>query len=83
MNPVQQKLLIALAEFWELFPSFRLGQMICNLTSAAKSDSSFANPAGTIWDIEDEEMLTCIEEWVARRRAMLDDDKVTAAELTK
>ncbi len=73
MNPTRQQLLAALAEFSELFPTFRLGQMICNLTSRVKPEESFANPAGTIWDIEDEELLATVQDWIAARRTPLQE----------
>jgi hypothetical protein len=42
----------------------RLGQMICNLTTAAGRDE----PSG-IWDVEDEELLKAARRWLELRES--------------
>ena len=71
MNPTHERLLAALAEMCKLFPAWRVGQMICNLTQQVKFEESLSDPAGTIWEIEDEELLASIEEFVANRQRSL------------
>ncbi len=46
--------------------------MICNLTQLAKFEASSSDPAGTIWDIEDAELLAAVEDFVARRLRSLE-----------
>lgn len=69
MNPVRQELLQMLAELSELVPEVRLGQLIVNLSYLARGLSN-----ESIWDMEDDELLTVtrkhLEEWRARRGAM-------------
>lgn len=57
-----QELLEAISELSSEFPTIRLGQLICNLATAAGRDE----PSGT-WDIEDEELLAAAREWLASR----------------
>ena len=68
-TPVRQEALQVLAELSELVPEVRLGQMIVNLSYLARG---LANES--IWDMEDDELLTVarkhLEEWRARRGAM-------------
>ena len=66
---VRQELLRVLAELSEACPEVRLGQLIANLSYLARELSN-----ESIWDVEDEELLTVarkhLEEWRARRGAM-------------
>jgi hypothetical protein len=71
MSHTQQRLLASLAEFMELFPSFRVGQAICNLTDRVKYPESQAKAAEMVWDIEDQELFASIEDWAEKRRAQL------------
>jgi hypothetical protein len=64
MNPVRQDILRALGELSEAFPEWRLGQMIANLSVAARGATTEA-----IWDVEDEELLAAIRRHLDRRRA--------------
>lgn len=51
-DTTRQELLAALAELGELFPDWRLGQMLANLAMAAgRTDPS------AVWDLEDHEAL--------------------------
>ena len=61
-EPVRPALLELLAELSREFPSMRIGQMICNLTTAAGRDE----PSG-IWDVEDEELLEAARQWIEFR----------------
>jgi hypothetical protein len=69
MNPVRHELLQLLAELSELVPEVRLGQLIVNLSYLARGLSN-----ESIWDMEDDELLTVarkhLEEWRARRGAV-------------
>jgi hypothetical protein len=69
MNPVRHELLQVLAELSELVPEVRLGQLIVNLSYLARGLSN-----ESIWDMEDDELLTVarkhLEEWRARRGAV-------------
>jgi hypothetical protein len=51
-NSVSEQLLAAIAELQSIFPDWRMGQLIANLTQAAGRDSD-----GAIWDVEDDELL--------------------------
>lgn len=68
MNPVRQEVLQVLAELSELAPEVRLGQLIANLSYLARGLSN-----ESIWDMEDEELLTAarnhLGEWRSRRGA--------------
>lgn len=69
MNPVRQQTLQVLAELSELVPEVRLGQLVVNLSYLARGLSN-----ESIWDMEDEELLTAarrhLDEWRARRGAV-------------
>ena len=69
MNPVRQELFQVLAELSTLVPEVRFGQLIVNLSYLARGLSN-----ESIWDMEDDELLTVarkhLEEWRARRGAV-------------
>jgi hypothetical protein len=69
MNPVRDELLPILAELSDLVPEVRFGQLIVNLSYLARGLSN-----ESIWDMEDDELLTVArkhpEEWRARRGAV-------------
>jgi hypothetical protein len=69
MNPVRQEVLQVLGELSKLAPEVRLGQLIVNLSYLARGLSN-----ESIWDMEDDELLTVarkhLEEWRARRGAV-------------
>jgi hypothetical protein len=57
------ELTTAIAELRELFPDWRMGQLIANLATAAGR----AEP-GDIWDIEDEELLSAARRLIEGNR---------------
>jgi hypothetical protein len=79
MNPTHERLLATLVEISRLFPEWRIGQMICNLTNRAKMPTTQAKAAEAIWDIEDEELLASAHEFLANRRRQLADPGEPAA----
>ena len=58
-----QELVGALAELHSLFPDWRFGQMIANLTTAVG-----ATEAGAIWDVEDEQLLAAARRLIERNQ---------------
>ena len=68
-DPVRKEVLQVLAELSELVPEVRFGQLIVNLSYLARGLSN-----ESIWDMEDDELLTVarkhLEEWRARRGAL-------------
>ena len=52
-RPSIEALLEAIARLRQLFPEWRLGQLVANLTTAAGCQEAEA-----IWDVEDEELLS-------------------------
>lgn len=64
INPVRQEVLSVLAELSEVCPEVRLGQLMANLSYLARGLSN-----ESIWDMEDEELLTAarkhLEQWRA------------------
>jgi hypothetical protein len=64
----RQELFRVLAEFEELCPEVRLGQLITNLAYLAKGAAK-----ESVWDVEDAELLAAarihLEEWKSRRAA--------------
>jgi hypothetical protein len=56
-------LLQAVAELRELFPEWRFGQLVANLTTAAGCQEP-----GAIWDVEDEQLLAAARRLIARHR---------------
>ena len=69
MNPARHALLQVLAELSELVSEVRFGQLIVNLSYLARGLST-----ESIWDMEDDELLTVArkhpDEWRARRGAV-------------
>jgi hypothetical protein len=57
------ELLGALAELRALFPDWRFGQLVANVTTVAG-----ATEAGAIWDIQDEALLTAARRLIDRNR---------------
>jgi hypothetical protein len=57
------QLLAAMAELRSLFPDWRVGQLVANLTQAAGRDSE-----GAIWDVEDDELLAAARRLIDRNR---------------
>ena len=59
-------LLAALAELRAIFPDWRVGQMIANLTQAAGRGGE-----GGLWDVEDEELLAAARRLIERNQSRL------------
>ena len=57
------EVLCLLDEFLQVFPSLRLGQAICNLTMVAGREAN-------IWDLEDDELVSAIQEMMSQYRAL-------------
>ena len=60
----QERLGRVLAELSELYPDWRLGQIVANVVSWARGPSN-----ASVWDISDEEFLTAAEIHVKHRMA--------------
>ena len=56
-------LLTAMQELRTLFPDWRMGQLVANLTQAAGRDRE-----GAIWDVEDDELLAAARRLIERNR---------------
>jgi hypothetical protein len=63
MTTSRQELLEALRELSELFPDWRLGQMVANVATAAKGPQ-----VESIWDSEDEDLLAAARRLIERNR---------------
>jgi hypothetical protein len=64
ISSTRQKLLRVLAELSEFMPDVRLGQLVINLSVLAGGPSN-----GSVWDVEDEEMLKAAQKHLERWRA--------------
>jgi len=62
-NPKGDQLLAAIAELRSIFPDWRVGQLVANLTQAAGRDRE-----GAIWDVEDDELLAAARRLIDRNR---------------
>lgn len=62
-SSVSDQLLAAMAELRSLFPDWRIGQLVANLTQAAGRDRD-----GAIWDVEDDELLAAARRLIDRNR---------------
>jgi hypothetical protein len=56
-------LLQAVAQLRVLFPEWRFGQLVANLTTATGCQE-----AETIWDLEDEQLLAAAQRLIARNK---------------
>lgn len=56
-------LLQAVTRLRQLFPEWRLGQLVANLTTAAGCQSPEA-----IWDVEDDQLLAAAQRLITRNR---------------
>ena len=56
-------LLQAIARLRQLFPEWRFGQLVANLTTAAGCPQAEA-----LWDVEDDQLLTAAQRLIARNR---------------
>ncbi len=70
-------LLQAVARLRELFPEWRFGQLMANLTTAVGCQEAEA-----IWDVEDEQLLAAAQRLIARNsnRQPAQAEPVTIAE---
>ena len=59
----------AIGELREIFPDWRMGQLIANLVTAAGGDDS-----ADLWDIEDPRLLDAARRLIARNRDRNDSD---------
>lgn len=60
---VSEELLEAIAELRALFPDWRMGQLVANLTTAAGGVD-----AGAVWDVEDDALLSAARRLIERNR---------------
>ena len=64
MNHNRYEALRALTELSELYPDVRLGQLVANLSYAARGLSN-----QSVWDMEDEELIAAANSMLADQRA--------------
>ena len=69
------ELIDALSELRAIFPDWRMGQLVANLTTAAGGAD-----AASIWDIEDKELLEAARRLIARNRGRMESEPVTGAD---
>jgi hypothetical protein len=62
-QPTFDPLLAAVTQLRELFPEWRFGQLVANLTTAAGCQE-----ADGIWDVEDEQLLAAAQRLIARNK---------------
>ena len=60
---IAEELLQAVAELSDLFPDWRFGQLVANIASAARGPQ-----VESIWDSEDDELLTAARRLLERNR---------------
>lgn len=58
-----EELIGALSELRELFPDWRMGQLVANLVLAAGGTD-----AGAIWEVEDDQLLAAARRLIERNR---------------
>jgi hypothetical protein len=63
---IGDELLEAMSELRTLFPDWRMGQLVANLTGAAGGAD-----ASAIWDVEDQELLVAARRLIERNRGRL------------
>jgi hypothetical protein len=61
-NNARQELLRVLNELASRFPEVRIGQLVANLSYAAKGPTESA-----VWDVEDEELLAAAKDHLSGR----------------
>ena len=62
------ELLDAVSELRDLFPDWRLGQLVANLTLAAGDED-----LESIWDVEDEKLLAAAQRLIQRHQERADN----------
>ena len=60
---VADELVESISELRELFPDWRIGQLVANLVTAAGGTD-----AAAIWDVEDEQLLAAARRLIERNR---------------
>lgn len=60
---VADELAAAISELRDLFPDWRMGQLVANLVTAAGGTDP-----GAIWDMEDEQLLAAARRLIERNR---------------
>ena len=63
MKTSRKKLLQEIANLSELYPDWRIGQLVSNVCLWAKGDKR-----GAIWDIEDGEFVQACQEHISKRK---------------
>ncbi|MCE9533176.1 MAG: hypothetical protein K8T89_18925 [Planctomycetes bacterium] len=76
-HSTRDELLSALAELGRLFPDWRLGQTIANLTMAAGHLES-----GAVWDLKDGEALAAARRLIERNVGRLNNKPVETLQET-
>jgi hypothetical protein len=69
------ELIDALSELRAIFPDWRMGQLVANLTTAAGGMDTAA-----IWEIEDEKLLEAARRLIARNRGRTESEPVTGSD---
>jgi hypothetical protein len=62
MTQQREVLLVAISELRTLFPDWRIGQLIANLTAAAGHEAN-------IWEVEDIELLAAANRLIERNQS--------------
>lgn len=62
-STTSEALLQAIARLRQIFPEWRFGQLVANLTMAAGSPQAEA-----LWDVEDDQLLAAAQRLIARNR---------------
>ena len=75
---LRRELLERLANLWELAPTLRFGQLICNLTTTAGGWEP-----GDQWDLEDERLLRAVRQMEAEFRLRRDRQRTARRELER
>jgi len=60
---VAEELIQAMSELRQLFPDWRMGQLVANLVTAAGGADG-----GAIWDVEDQQLLVAARRLIERNR---------------
>lgn len=64
MSSTDHDLITAITELRELFPEWRMGQLIANLVQAAGCDQD-----GAIWNVDDQQLLDAARRLIERNRS--------------
>jgi hypothetical protein len=66
-DPGRLDLLAAIEEYGERYPELPIGRLIADLVALFKEPTSVQDWSGTIWDIEDQELLDTVRTQLARQ----------------